>query len=247
MRGKSVEWLLAYHRANCAGHEGVLVRYLPFVQCKRTDLLRPSEGRVLYQAIRHRVLLTTNSSFRIDQYKNFRSYCGDNKLDEIHDMMDTRTLMFYEMCEHYPKWNGYDIEKTAGWLCSHHRFMFFRYEAILQCRKLGIALSGAPLEIESQNAFVKAWVEFFHYVRKYPDDANYEHLKLWYTLRHGREPSLYMQRKTIENFEWVRTVIIESGGLQFVKMHGFGDLVPTALDKERAFGQGNNRAGDLIY
>jgi hypothetical protein len=226
--------VLMHIRAN--HHGSCLDRLLPFVQLRRMDLLRYDEAFVLYRAIRGRVLKVTNARFRISQYQNLQSFFGakPKDYDDINNLMDERALMFYEMCRCFPGiTNNWEMEKSAGWLCTHHEKVFFNYEAVLQCRRLGISLHGAGkregkpdkpenLETWAQSTFIKEWVNLFHYMRAYPDDGfAYTHVREWYRNRFGHNPSHFVETKQVWWFEYITETIRQSGGLNAVKIHGF--------------------------
>lgn len=122
----------------------VIERYLPFYQYGREKLLKQSERDELWESVHKFVRRTELRHFRL--------------LNQPEDFHMERILAFYELTK--VRWNY-----SPGWICKAYMTAFSEIEALLQCRRLGIALDEDSI-MEYKKWYIKHFVEYFDFRRK---------------------------------------------------------------------------------
>lgn len=143
----------------------IIERYLPFYQYRREKLLAQSERDELWEGVHKFVKRTERRHFKM--------------MNQPQDFHMERILAFYELSK--VRWNY-----SAGWICKAYMTGFSEIEALLQCRRLGIALDEDSI-MEYKKWYIKHFVEYFDYRRKHEKEGI--SFNTWYWRRKGSYPT----------------------------------------------------------
>lgn len=171
-------------------------RYFPYYQSKMQHMLSPVQTEALYTEISKRILHICTKKFRISQ-----STINKTTPFNTQDLLTDRILMFYENLPAFP-WPQYG----PGAIIKNYNLEFFRYEALLQLRNLGVHVDGTPRDAVGRWQ-IKFLIAYFAWKRsKYKEYAD------WYFSKYGSVLDDKTLRVHQHKLRYIERMVIRSGG-----------------------------------